>query len=74
MGKIVKFKIKGRITRKQAINWLSQKSFDWDSFHGVSENIFHEWRFIRSTDGEVYFANCIDRGITKSELEESKNV
>jgi len=32
----------------------------------MSDDIFHGWRFI-GVDGIVYFANCLDRGITASE-------
>lgn len=34
-------------------------------------NLFFGWKFIRGIDGVVYFANCIEPGITKEEVEEN---
>jgi hypothetical protein len=34
----------------------------------ISANAFNGWRFVLGTDGVVYFANCIDQGITEVDL------
>lgn len=66
---IIKFKLKNRPTRQQAIQWLAQ---NYDKFptvnNFISENIFHGYRFVVGYDDITYFANCIDEGITENEL------
>lgn len=75
MTNIIEFRIK-RVSRTQAKNWLS---FNAIKFPRSGKNkiylkdLFHGWRFIRGLDGTMYFANCIDPGITEEELSNENN-
>lgn len=70
MSNVFKFK-RIRASREQAMNWLVQSS---TKFPELSEQdpataeVFHGWRFVLGTDGVLYFANCIEPGITEAEL------
>jgi len=62
-----------RPSRERALAWLAQSGRQFpaaeDLENGVGDEVFHGWRFVHSsTDGLVYFANCIDRGISESEF------
>lgn len=71
MSNIIKFKPRSRPTRQQAAQWLA---INYPKFPDMPENIgpnlFYGWRFIRGIDGVVYFANCIEPGITEAELQQ----
>jgi len=75
-AKIIVLNLKNRPTRKQAIQWLSQnfKSFPKIQNGLMSDAIFHNWKFIKATDGVVYFADCIHPGITQGDLSEFVSV
>ena len=40
----------------------------------IGDELFNGWCFIQGIDGVVYFANCIERGITASEFNANKKV
>jgi hypothetical protein len=70
MSNVLKFK-RIRASRAQALNWLAQSSHKFPSLseqNPISADLFHGWRFVRAIDGVVYFANCIEPGITETEL------
>jgi len=71
MAKIIQFHLRNKPSRQQALQWLSQNYEKFplltnDKF--ASERIFHGWRFVLGLDNIVYFANCIDPGITETEM------
>lgn len=73
MSNVVRFRLRCSATRQQALNWLrsSISRFPNNPGHnGIGEDLFHGWRFIAGLDGHVYFANCVEPGITESELYE----
>lgn len=66
----LQFRLKDRPPRQQAINWLAKNCEIWpvvvdDETHTYR---FHGWEFIESFEGVIYFANCIDAGITECEF------
>lgn len=67
---ILQFRLKAKPSRDNAKNWLSNNLTEWPNsmINDIGDNIFHGWRFIRSTDGIVYFANCIDMGIREEDI------
>lgn len=70
MTTVIKFK-RIKASRSQALNWLVLNSVYFPALSGsdpIGPDLFHGWRFVLSTDGLVYFANCIEAGITESEL------
>jgi len=70
MTNIIEFRI-NKVSRNQARNWLALNNI---KFPRTGKNkmyfidLFHGWRFIRGLDGIMYFANCIDPGITEEEI------
>ena len=70
--KVINFQLKNRPTRDHALNWLLSNisSFPNMDKSQIGEDLFHGWRFIKSTDKSVYFANCIDRGISENDFYE----
>lgn len=68
---ILKFRTKA--TRQQALQWLSQHYNAFPKITGVSKEIFNRWHFIMGTDDIVYFANCVEHGITEQELLDFKS-
>jgi len=71
---IIEFRLNYLPPREQAKHWLSENLMEFPAMkEDIGPNIFHGWRFIRSVDGIVYFANCIDRGITEQEIMSLKN-
>ena len=76
MGKIIQFRLKSRPSRQQALQWLFHNYYKFPSLDGdkiSSDEIFHGWKFIKGIDNVVYFANCIDSGITEYDLIEFKH-
>lgn len=69
-AKILAFKPKQRPSRSQAIGWLTANNIDFPSSipHDIEPELFYGWRFIEATDGIIYFADCINRGITEDDL------
>jgi len=51
------------------MGWLRQNYSEFPESDGIDtgQSVFYGWRFIRGLDGVMYFANCIDRGITEEE-------
>lgn len=39
----------------------------------VSERIFKDWRWVRTLDGEIVFANCLQKCISASDFNERKS-
>ena len=71
MKKVIKFHLRERPSRQQALQWLSLNYKKFPNFGMTvicSVEIFHGYRFTVGIDGEMYFANCIDPGITEEEL------
>ncbi len=71
MGKVLGFRLRTRPTRDQAKQWLvaNVAAFPEALPGDVGPSLFHGWRFVRSTDGDVYFANCVERGIDDGEFQ-----
>ena len=74
-AKILQFRLKDSPNRLQAFRWLKFNDIDFpnDIENNIGEELFHGWRFIKSTDGIIYFADCIHQGITKTEFTASDN-
>ena len=73
MGTVIAFRLNDRPTRQQAKQWLSANRGTFPEMPtDVGPVLFHGWRFVRGLDDAVYFANCIDPGITEAELQESE--
>jgi hypothetical protein len=68
-AQILIFKTNKRPSRLQAMRWLVVNNIEYpkDIPGEIGPNLFHGWRFIRSTDGIIYFADCISEGITEFE-------
>ena len=66
---IIKFRLRKRATRNQALNWLvnNYQLFPMMKIDEISRDIFHGWRFI-NVSGINYFANCIESGISENEF------
>ena len=64
-------RIKNSASRQDAMIWLSA---NYNYFPSLPKNnhssgeIFYKWRFIRGTDGLVYFSNCKDKGISEKDF------
>ena len=69
-AQILKFRLKNRPNRTQAIRWLASNfaEFPKEILGEIGPDLYFGWRFIVSTDGVIYFANCIDAGITEYDL------
>jgi hypothetical protein len=70
MGELVMFRLKTRPTRVRVKQWLAS---NFDAFpdsvqNGVGRALFHGWRFVVSPEGQTYFANSIEPGISESEF------
>lgn len=72
MAKIIKFRLNYSPSKRQVLQWLSKNYDLFPSVEIATDRIFHNWRFVRGVDNIVYFANCIDRGITENDLIEFK--
>jgi hypothetical protein len=72
MGKVIQFRRKKETSREQALNWLVQNGITDFPYVDVSSpvgpDVFHGWRFVLAYDTVVYFANCIDPGISELEV------
>ncbi len=70
MGEILSFRLKIKPNRKQAMQWLRANisSFPDEVVGFIGPDMFHGWRFISAHDGAIYFANCIDPGISAFEF------
>jgi hypothetical protein len=68
-AQILIFKSKNRPSRLQAMRWLAVNCIEFPKdIHGeIGPSLFHGWRFIRSTDGTIYFADCVSKGISEFE-------
>jgi hypothetical protein len=68
-AQILIFKANKRPSRLQAMGWLAVNNIEYpkDILNEIGPNLFHGWRFIRSTDGIIYFADCVSQGITEFE-------
>jgi hypothetical protein len=73
---LLQFRIKQKPSRDHVKQWLSVNTdgFPVDVPNDIGQPLFHGWRFIRGLDGIVYFANCIDRGITEAEVKKYAEV
>ena len=69
-GKVLSFNLKTTPSREHVKNWLVNNCDSWpvSMVNDISGDMFYGWRFIRSTDGLVYFANCVDAGISEHEI------
>lgn len=67
---VIRFKPKTKPTRDHVKRWISRNFDKFPSFipGDIGPDMFHGWRFVRGDDGVIYFANCIDRGITEGEV------
>lgn len=70
---------KRRASREQAIAWLRQHhwSFPSESELGerkISDEKYCSWRFVLGLDRIIYFANCIEPGITELQAFPHKTV
>lgn len=67
---VLNFRLKKKATRQQAINWLVLNCDIWPVTEDEESNAikFHGWQFIESLEGTIYFADCIERGITEVEF------
>lgn len=77
MSKVIEFRLKHRASRVRALNWLTQSAIEFPALTEaapIGANAFNGWRFVLGTDGVVYFANCIDQGITEVDLRSHKAV
>ncbi len=72
MNNIVEFRLKDKPKRNHVIQWLTVnfKTFPKVRKNSVGVNLFHGWRFIKASDGVLYFANCIHPGITQQEVDD----
>lgn len=68
MNATIAFKLKNPPERHHVLQWLLLHVKEFPVVD--SDAIFHGWRFIRGSDGVMYFANCIRPGITEEELKE----
>ena len=68
--KIIEFRLKSSPTREQAKNWLIANVSQFPEIipGRIGKPLFHGWRFIQVDNNNVYFANCIDQGISKEEF------
>lgn len=71
-AQILEFRLKERPSRLQAMRWLVANGILYPNeiLGEIGPSLFHGWRFIRSTDGVVYFADCIHEGITETDLQQ----
>ena len=69
-AKILKFRPKDHPSGLQALRWLTANNIDFPIhvLHMIGPELFNGWRFIEATDGIIYFADCINRGITEDDL------
>lgn len=71
MSNVITFKPRSRPTRQQAAQWLAMNYPKFpDMQENIGTNLFHGWRFVRGVDEILYFANCLDYGITEAELQQ----
>ena len=70
MSDIRKFRLKAKPTREQAKRWLAINYSEYPELldRDISDDMFHSWRFVRALDGNIYFANCVDTGISEDEF------
>lgn len=73
-AQILEFRVKERPSRLQAMRWLAANNilYQKEIPGEIGPSLFHGWRFIRSTDGVVYFADCIHPGIAEDDLQQFK--
>ncbi len=71
MGNVINFRPRSRPSRQLAKQWLSLNISAFPNMQeDIGPNLFYGWRFVRGHDGVVYFANCIEPGISKQEFYE----
>lgn len=71
MGNVLQFRLKRSVSREHAMRWLIQQYAVFPFSvrgNGIGEDLFHGWRFVESLEGIVYFANCIEPGISRTEF------
>lgn len=70
MSNVVRLRRNTCVTRDHARNWLLVNYSEWphDMVENIGDDLFHGWRFIRTDIGLVYFANCVDAGISEYEF------
>lgn len=56
-----------QVTRKQALNWVRSNYSQYPSGFSIGPELFNGWRFVLGLDGIMYFANCIEPGISEAE-------
>lgn len=73
-AQIIVFRLRKRPDRNQAMRWLCAKLVEFPKATSVSigDDLFFGWRFVRALDGVVYFANCINAGISEDDLKRFK--
>jgi len=77
VNNVIRFSLKQRAKRSQAMNWLAQSGIAFPLLTEampISSDVFCGWRFVLGSDGVVYFANCVDQGVTEVELRNHKEV
>ena len=74
MGDVIIFQLRTKPTRRQAQQWLTANVAAFPVMMAdIGPDIFHGWRFVLGTDGIMYFANCIEAGISEWEWLDAKN-
>lgn len=66
------------ILREDAMEWLIRNYYQFPTDiapgNGMSVNVsgrvFANWRWVRTLDGEILFANCIQPGISADDFNE----
>ena len=70
MSNVFRLRLRNPPSREHARLWLATNvtKFPKQINNFIGPEMFHGWRFITPTEGETYFANCIDRGISEKEF------
>lgn len=66
MSRVLAFRLRKPPERHHVLQGLTQHVGKFPD--NDSREIFHGWRFIRGSDGVMYFADCVHPGITEAEL------
>lgn len=71
------------VSDKDKHNWLDAMQYLIDNYDDFPESMdvdiqldaqFRNFRFIRHTSGEIFFANCIQPGISKDDFDNFKQL
>lgn len=67
---VLKFRLKRKPSREQAINWLVQNNIKFPTVldNEIGPDTFHGWRFVRGLDGIMYFGCGTHPGIIEDEV------